>query len=63
MNEGVERLGDTLARIGKQGTDTNIWRQFGAPLAKEAAPVACSCVQKPCYISACVVPYEVVLTC
>lgn len=31
MNEGVERLGDTLARIGKQGADVNIWRQFGAP--------------------------------
>ena len=32
MNEGVERLCDALARIGAQGGDVNIWRQFGAPL-------------------------------
>lgn len=32
MNEGVERLCSTLARIGAQGSDVNIWRQFGAPL-------------------------------
>jgi len=30
MNEGVERLCDTLARIAKEGRDVNIWRQFGA---------------------------------
>ena len=53
MNEGVERLCDTLARIGKQGTDTNIWRQFGAPLANEATPVACSCVQTLPHFSLC----------
>ena len=31
MNVGVERLCDILARIGQQGSDVNIWRQFGAP--------------------------------
>ena len=30
MNEGVERLCDTLAGIAKEGRDVNIWRQFGA---------------------------------
>ncbi|KAK9828027.1 hypothetical protein WJX81_001818 [Elliptochloris bilobata] len=29
MNEGVERLCDTLARVNKEGRDINIWRQFG----------------------------------
>ena len=62
MNEGVERLGDTLARIGKQGADVNIWRQFGTPFAKVAPPVAYHCV-KNCYMSACGVPYQVVPTC
>ena len=40
MNEGVERLCDTLARIGAHGGEVNIWRQFGAPPCA-AHPVLC----------------------
>lgn len=44
MNEGVERLCDTLARVGKQGSDVNIWRLFGAPLLISSATRGMQCV-------------------